>query len=160
RISAGRLELEREPVDLEAVVREALSRLSEEFARAGCAVALRVEGDSHVGQWDRTHLEQVVSNLLSNAAKYGAGRPVEITVTAETGTSRLTVRDHGIGIAPEHLGRIFDRFERAVSVRHYGGLGLGLWIVRQIVEGLGGHVSVASQPGEGSTFTVELPQSV
>jgi signal transduction histidine kinase len=99
-----------------------------------------------------------VGNLLSNAAKYGAGRPVEVTVSSDSETSRLTVRDHGIGIDLEHQARIFDRFERAVSVRHYGGLGLGLWIVRQIVEAHGGSISVESSPGKGSAFTVELPR--
>jgi signal transduction histidine kinase len=67
------------------------------------------------------------------------------------------VRDHGIGIAPEHQSRIFQRFERAVSERHYGGFGLGLWIVKQIVESLGGDIRVESQPGKGATFTVALP---
>jgi signal transduction histidine kinase len=121
-------------------------------------VTLRLDGASHIGRWDRTRLEQIVGNLLSNAAKYGAGRPVEVTVSSDSETSRLTVRDHGIGIDLEHQARIFDRFERAVSVRHYGGLGLGLWIVRQIVEAHGGSISVESSPGKGSAFTVELPR--
>jgi PAS domain S-box-containing protein len=158
RITGGRLDLEGEPVDLAAVARDALARAAEELDRAGCTATLRLEGPSHIGQWDRTRLEQILANLLSNAAKYGAGRPVEVTVTSDAETSRLAVADHGIGIAPEHQARIFDRFERAVSVRHYGGLGLGLWIVRQIVEGHGGSITVASTPGEGSVFTVELPK--
>jgi len=158
RITGGRLDLEGEPVDLAIVARDALARAAEELDRAGCAATLRLEGTSHVGQWDRIRLEQILANLLSNAAKYGAGRPVEVTVTSDSKISRLTVADHGIGIAREHQARIFDRFERAVSVRHYGGLGLGLWIVRQIVEGHGGSIAVASTPGEGSVFTVELPR--
>ena len=158
RITGGRLDLEGEPVDLAAVVRDSLARSAEELDRAGCAVTLRLDGASHIGRWDRTRLEQIVGNLLSNAAKYGAGRPVEVTVSSDSETSRLTVRDHGIGIDLEHQARIFDRFERAVSVRHYGGLGLGLWIVRQIVEAHGGSISVESSPGKGSAFTVELPR--
>jgi PAS domain S-box-containing protein len=158
RITGGRLDLEGEPVDLAAVARDALARAAEELDRAGCTATLRLDGTSHVGQWDRTRLDQILANLLSNAAKYGAGRPVEVTVTSDSETSRLAVADHGIGIAPEHQARIFDRFERAVSVRHYGGLGLGLWIVRQIVEGHGGSITVASTLGEGSVFTVELPK--
>ncbi len=158
RITGGRLDLEGEPVDLAAVARDGLARAAEELDRAGCAATLRLEGTSHVGQWDRTRLEQILANLLSNAAKYGAGRPVEVAVASNSETSRLTVRDHGIGIAPEHQARIFDRFERAVSVRHYGGLGLGLWIVRQIAEAHGGSITVASTPGEGSLFIVELPK--
>ena len=157
RITAGRFDLEREIVDLEAVVREVLTRSAEELERAGCVASFSVEGP-HIGLWDRTRIEQIFTNLLSNAAKYGARRPIEVVLTGDPDTSRLAVRDHGIGIAPEHQARIFDRFERAVSVRHYGGLGLGLWIVRQIVEALGGRISVESRPGEGSTFTVELPR--
>jgi signal transduction histidine kinase len=112
-----------------------------------------------VGEWDRVRLEQVVTNLLSNAAKYGSSRPVEVTVSGDGTTAVLSIRDHGIGIPPEHQSRIFERFERAVSDRHYGGLGLGLWIVRQIVEALGGSIRVESETGEGSTFTVLLPKA-
>jgi signal transduction histidine kinase len=104
-------------------------------------------------------VEQVVTNLLSNAIKYGAGRPVEVAVSGDDLLARLTIRDHGIGIPLEHQARIFERFERAVSDRHYGGLGLGLWIVRQIVDALGGSIIVESEAGKGSTFTVNLPRS-
>jgi signal transduction histidine kinase len=97
-----------------------------------------------------------VTNLLSNAIKYGRGKPVDVTVEARERLATLTVRDHGIGISPADQRRIFQRFERAVSKRNYGGFGLGLWIVRQIVESLGGTVRVESVPGEGSTFQVEL----
>jgi signal transduction histidine kinase len=110
-----------------------------------------------VGAWDRLRLEQVVTNLLTNALKYGAGRPVHVRVWAEAGVARLAVRDEGIGIAPEHRARIFGKFERAVSERHYGGLGLGLHITQQIVRALGGSILLESEPGRGSTFTVELP---
>src|SRR5262249_15142027 len=111
------------------------------------------------GRWDRLRLEQVVLNLLSNAMKYGAGEPIDIDITLEPGTgrARLTVRDHGIGIAPEALAQIFDRFERAVSSRHYGGLGLGPYIRRLILGALGGTVRVESMLGAGALFTVELP---
>jgi signal transduction histidine kinase len=99
----------------------------------------------------------VLIHLLSNALKYGAGRPVHVHVSRAEERARLTVRDEGIGIAPEHLPRIFGRFERAVSDRHYGGLGLGLYMTRRLVEALGGTVHVESTPGAGTTFTVELP---
>jgi signal transduction histidine kinase len=104
-------------------------------------------------------LEQVVGNLLANAMKYGAGKPVELHLEQDDGKVRLKVRDFGIGIAKEDRERIFERFERAVSVRHYGGFGLGLWIVREIVQALGGAIDVESTPGQGSTFTVTLPRS-
>jgi signal transduction histidine kinase len=88
------------------------------------------------GNWDSLRLDQVLTNLLTNAAKYGAGKPVTVSVAGDGACARLEVRDEGIGIAPDALPRIFGRFERAVSERHYGGLGLGLYISRQIVEGL------------------------
>ncbi len=109
-----------------------------------------------MGQWDRFRLEQVATNLLSNAIKFGAGKPIAVAVREHRGLTTLEVQDHGIGIPPGMLNRIFDPFERAVSVRNYGGLGLGLFIVRTIVEGLGGIVRVESKPNAGSTFTVEL----
>ncbi len=158
RITAGRLDLDLEPVDLAAVARDAAARFREDLARAGCALKIQTDG-SCVGEWDRVRLEQVVTNLLSNAAKYGSSRPIEITVSGDETTAVLSIRDHGIGIPPEHQARIFERFERAVSDRHYGGLGLGLWIVRQIVEALGGSIRVESEAGEGSTFTVMLPKA-
>ncbi len=103
-------------------------------------------------------LEQIVGNLLSNAVKYGAGRPVDVGVSADGATATLVVRDHGIGIPPEDLPRIFERFERAASSRQQSGFGLGLWIVRRLVDALGGRIDVRSAPDEGSTFRVELPR--
>ncbi|PTL79626.1 GAF domain-containing protein [Vitiosangium sp. GDMCC 1.1324] len=158
RITAGRLKLEREEMDLASLTRDAVGRMSEALARAGSEVKLMAD-TSVVGRWDRVRLEQVVGNLLSNAAKYGRGQPVEVRVeTGHDGRARLVVKDHGIGIAPEDQGRIFERFERAVNGKQFHGLGLGLWISREIVESHGGHIQVCSAPGEGSTFTVELPR--
>jgi signal transduction histidine kinase len=104
-------------------------------------------------------LEQVVGNLITNAMKYGAGKRVQVTLESDATHARLHVRDEGIGIAPEDAERIFERFERAVSVRHYGGFGIGLWLVREIVQALGGTVEVKSALGQGATFTVTLPLS-
>jgi signal transduction histidine kinase len=100
----------------------------------------------------------VLTNLLSNAVKYGRGNPVRVEVSATAESVRLDVRDSGIGIGAEHLSRLFHRFERAVSERNYGGFGLGLWIARQMVEAMGGHITVRSELGVGSTFSVELPR--
>jgi signal transduction histidine kinase len=104
-------------------------------------------------------LEQVVLNLLSNAIKYGAGQPIAVAVQADAATVRLVVRDQGIGIAPADQARIFERFERAAPSSHYGGLGLGLYIVRQIVGAHGGTLGVESSPGAGATFSVTLPRT-
>ncbi|MCP3104155.1 ATP-binding protein [Myxococcus sp. K15C18031901] len=156
RISAGRLKLHREEVDLAALTRELVSRMSEELARAGSEVRM-VADVVVVGQWDRLRLEQVLVNLLSNAAKYGAGRPVTVVVEASGPMAELAVRDEGIGVAEEEQERIFERFERSAAVQHFKGLGLGLWITRRIVEAHGGVIRVQSQPGKGSTFTVQLP---
>jgi PAS domain S-box-containing protein len=158
QLTAGRLALHRRPVDLAAVVREAMERWRDALTRAGCALDLRV-GTSLPGEWDRLRLEQVIDNLVANAVKFGAGHPVEVSAQAgaEDGSVRLEVCDHGIGISPEDQRRIFDRFERAVPASHYGGMGLGLWIVRNIVQAHGGDIRVESQPGKGSRFEVTLP---
>ncbi len=156
RIAAGRLSLEREEVDLAALARERISRLADAAAGAGSRIDLAAP-ESVVGSWDRLRLEQVFQNLLSNALKYGRGMPIEVRVAAGPRTAQLVVRDHGVGIPPADQARIFERFERAVSSRHYGGLGLGLWIARQIVEALGGRIRLVSRPGDGAEFTVELP---
>ncbi len=143
-------------VELGDIVRDVVRRFEADLAAARCALSIRCE-DPIVGRWDPSRVGQVVTNLLSNAVKFGAGNPVEIHLGEEAGLARLSVHDHGIGIDPSHQARIFDRFERAVSVRYYGGLGLGLYISRWIVEAHGGSLRVESQPGAGSTFTVELP---
>ncbi|RKG60271.1 PAS domain S-box protein, partial [Corallococcus exercitus] len=125
RIHAGRLELEFEEVDLAALVRDVAARFAPELATSG--TRLLVHADTPVpGVWDRSRLDQIVTNLLSNAIKYGEGRPIEIRVDGDALMARLEVRDQGIGIPAERHARIFRAFERAVSSRHYGGLGLGL----------------------------------
>jgi signal transduction histidine kinase len=155
RITSHRVDVECEDVDLAEVVRDVAGRFV-----LGSPPAATFEFDvpeKVIGSWDKLRLEQIVSNLLSNATKFGGGRPIRIAVEASAGWVRLTVRDEGIGIAPEDQARIFERFERAVPTRHYGGFGLGLWIVRQIVEALGGIVEVESGKGNGSLFAVKLP---
>ncbi|BDG02638.1 sensor histidine kinase [Anaeromyxobacter oryzae] len=156
RIHMGKLELELEDVDLAQAVQEAVAQVEDEAAQAGCEVV--VHGGPAVGRWDRLRISQVATNLLSNAVKYGAGKPVEVTYGAAGGRAFLEVKDRGIGIDPADQRHIFERFERAVSSRNYGGLGLGLYIVKRIVEAHGGTVRVESAPGAGASFSVDLPQ--
>ncbi len=158
RIAAGRLEFEPEDLDVGAVAAETADRLREDATRAGSELIVET-AQGVTGYWDRLRLEQVVTNLITNATKYGGGQPILLTVRAEAEHVLVQVEDHGIGISAENQARIFERFERAVSDREYGGLGLGLWITRQIVEALGGRISVQSEPGKGSKFTVALPRA-
>lgn len=162
RITSGRLNLEREPTDLGELAREVADRYMPDAHRTGSTLTVETKGITE-GNWDRARLDQVLTNLLSNAVKYGAGKPIHVGVFGpDNGDARvrIVVRDEGIGIEPSAQARIFGRFERAVSERHYGGFGLGLWIVRELVEAHGGHVHFESEPGRGSTFFVELPTEV
>jgi signal transduction histidine kinase len=157
RLTSGRgLGLKPGPVDLRDVALEVISRFDLEIQRRHITVVIDAP-DSVPGMWDAARLDQVVTNLFSNALKYGLGRPIEVSVRAETSRALLVVRDHGIGIAQEEQAEIFGPFAHAVAVKHHEGLGLGLWIAREIINGSGGRINVDSRPGEGSTFTVELP---
>jgi PAS domain S-box-containing protein len=158
RITAGRLRLQREHVDLAAVVRDVVGRLGEEASRTHSSVEVRGANEV-VGTWDPIRVEQVVTNLLANAFKFGGGKPIEITVEEQGDIGRLVIVDHGIGIPPEAVERIFGRYEQVASSRSAGGLGLGLYIARQIIEAHGGTIRVESQPEAGSTFIVELPKA-
>ncbi|RKH71269.1 sensor histidine kinase [Corallococcus aberystwythensis] len=156
RISVGQLRLDRAPMDLASLARDVVVRYAPQSAQVGCSVTLEAPTPVE-GNWDRARVDQVITNLLTNALKYGAGKPVHVRVRKEAGLAVLSVRDEGIGISQEDQPRVFERFVRAVSERNYGGLGLGLFITQQIVEALHGTVQVRSTPGEGSTFTVMLP---
>ena len=160
RIRAGKLVLEKEDMDLKSAVLEWVSIVSTEARQKGSQITVKAS-DSVVGEWDPVRINQVISNLLSNAIKYGEGKPIEVTVLADLQTkcAKLIVRDQGIGVPLEMQSKIFKRFERAVSDRMIHGLGLGLYIVGQIVHAHGGSISLKSEPGKGSQFTVLLPLS-
>ena len=159
RIRSGQLQLRLAAVDLGAVVRDVGGQLRATAARTGSTLTLSLPRQPVVGKWDRTRLEQVVSNLVGNAIKYGEGRPIHVRVTAadDRGVVRFEVADRGMGIEPALQERIFEPFKRVSATSHHDGLGLGLYIVRKIVEQLGGAVRVDSRPRLGSTFVVELP---
>jgi signal transduction histidine kinase len=152
RITAGKLTLHRERLDLADLAREVVER----YAGASRS-PIRLRTESAPGHWDRARLEQVATNLLANAIKYGQGKPIDVSVVLKGGIALLAVRDRGIGIAAADVERIFGRFERAASASSYGGLGLGLYIAQQIAAAHGGRISVESAPGQGATFTVALP---
>jgi signal transduction histidine kinase len=161
RITAGKMVLAPEPIDLGELVRDVVGRFSQPATVEASPINVHVEGVVN-GVWDRMRLEQILTNLVSNAVKYGAGRPIAVAVRAngagDDPAAWVVVSDQGIGMSSDDLGRIFGRFERAVSGRNYGGLGLGLWIVRQVLDAMGGSIAVESEPGRGSTFTVRLPR--
>lgn len=154
RITAGRLDLETETMDFGQAVHAVVNRFTDQLQQRHVTTSLaRV-----IGSWDRLRVEQIVTNLLSNAIKYGEGLPIEIVLEGDDRAACLSVTDHGIGIEPENQNRLFERFERAVTRRQYGGFGLGLWITQQLVHAMGGQIAVESRPGEGSTFRVTLPR--
>lgn len=155
RLADGQMPVRRAPVDLTVLTVEAVDRWKDELARVKCECTLDAPEPVH-GCWDGPRLEQVLDNLLGNAMKYGPGKPIHVSLRKHGEHARLVVRDEGMGIVPGDQARIFEKFERAVS-ENYGGFGLGLWISREVVRGLGGRILVDSTPGQGATFTVELP---
>jgi signal transduction histidine kinase len=155
RVGAGRLSLQRATFDLSTLVREVVGRSAEAAAHARCTLSVQAD-EAVVGTWDSTRLECVMANLLSNAIKYGQGTPVEIRVEQDSGVARVAVRDGGAGLSASDQERVFQRFQRGAEPG-VGGLGIGLWIARQIVEAHGGTIRVSSELGKGSTFVVVLP---
>jgi signal transduction histidine kinase len=157
RIAAGNVRIEPVEVDFTGVVHGVVERakVAARMARSPIEADLQ---EGVVGIWDRLALEQVTDNLLSNAIKFGAGKPVGVALTSDGRTARLAVWDRGIGISEADRARIFGRFERAVTRREHGGFGIGLWLANQLVLAMGGAITVEGAPGEGTTFTVTLPQ--
>lgn len=159
RIRSGKLSLRPDEFDLCEMVRDVLSRFADQIEAKGCKVFFNSECIT-AGTWDRFRIEQVFINLLTNALKYGAGKPIEVRVANVNGRAQIAVSDYGIGIAKDDQDRIFGQFERAVSVNSISGLGIGLYISKKIVEAHGGSIRVESELGKGSTFIVDLPLSI
>ena len=153
-IESGQLVLELEPLEVGDFTRKLLERVR--GLSPGAELRLEV-GAPASGHFDRRQLEQLLTQLVLNAIKYGHGKPVTVRVEATDGELLLSVRDEGIGMRPEDVERVFGRYERANSTRHYGGFGLGLYIAQAAARAHGGRIQVESQPGHGSCFTVALP---
>jgi signal transduction histidine kinase len=157
RITSGRLALHLERVDLVVLIHEIVNRFRADESEGAPLIEFQSEV-SVIGEWDPSRIDQVTSNLIANAISYGQGKPIHVSVDAADDAARIVVRDQGIGLAADQRTRIFERFERAVSSSHYSGLGLGLWIAKQIVDAHGGTIDVDSDLGHGATFTVRLPR--
>ncbi|MFI5051237.1 MAG: sensor histidine kinase [Gaiellales bacterium] len=158
RITSGRVQLSRELADLVEIARSTAERLGEDAARSGSPISFERQGPVW-GNYDVSRVDQVMTNLLANAIRYGRGKPIVLGVAGQGDSARFWIEDQGIGIAPEHQARIFQQYERAAPSTSYGGLGLGLWISRQLVEAMGGTISVRSEVDVGSRFAVEIPRA-
>lgn len=156
RLQRGTFSIHPEETNVSSLICEVVERFLPEFHKSNCDFGSDIEPDI-VGTWDRYRMEQVVLNLLSNAAKYGARKPVHVAVKKQNGSVVLRVRDNGIGIPPEDQERIFERFERAVVASEVSGLGLGLYITKEILAAHQGTIYVESTMGQGSEFIVNVP---
>lgn len=156
RIQAGKLNFKFEKVNLLNLTNEVLERFSEQSALANCSLEVEME-DNIIGFWDPSKIEQVLVNLITNAIKYAPGKPIKIAATQGGQSVSLVVQDHGPGIDRESQEKIFNRFERVTTSQNIGGLGLGLFISRQITEAHHGHIHVVSEVGKGAKFILDLP---
>jgi signal transduction histidine kinase len=157
RVRNRRLQLDLEAVDVCELVRDVVNAFYEKARAAGSELSIEAQGPL-IAYVDRTKIEQIVGNLISNAIKYGEGQPISLRVYSDDGTAFVEVRDEGMGIASEDVQRIFERFRRAAGTHQRESLGLGLYIAKAFAEAHGGVIRVASEPGRGSTFTLELPR--
>jgi signal transduction histidine kinase len=144
------------PCDLVSIVRHRVGLVAERAREAGCTITID-SAPSLTGRWDRERLEKVIDVLLDNAIKFGGGRTIDVSLRAAGPWIEMAVRDRGIGIPADRLRAIFQPFERAVPKEHFGGLGLGLYVAKAIVDAHGGSIDVTSRPNEGASFTVRLP---
>jgi two-component system sensor kinase FixL len=157
RIRLGRMELSREPVDVSALAREVAAPYQADLDLARGSPVSVLAPSPVLASLDRVRIEQVLANLLGNAVKFGEGKPVEVRVERAGAGVRVEVVDDGVGIDADQVERIFGRFERAAPAHHYPGLGLGLYVAREIVEAHGGRIHARGEPGKGASFVVEIP---
>ena len=156
RITAGRLLIEPEKVDLKKLVENTISKFEPKLIKEGYLLNLHTSS-SIIGDWDPERLSQVLVNLLNNSVKYGTGNPIDVDVIVKNSIAKIIVQDHGIGISKEDKAKVFGKFERSDSIKHYEGLGLSLYISQNIIAAHGGSISLESEEGKGATFTISLP---
>ncbi|MRW88093.1 response regulator [Pseudoduganella sp. FT26W] len=157
RIRSGKLSLRPGWVELSGLLRRVVHDLTPQATTAGATLTLEA-GTPVSGWWDEFRIEQIVVNLLTNAMRYGCQQPISVTLTVEQDWARIDVRDCGPGIAPENQAKIFEPYERGVGSDAPAGLGLGLYISRQLAEVHEGSLTLESKPGEGSVFSLTLPR--
>jgi signal transduction histidine kinase len=155
-IGAGRPSIERSETDLGEILDDVVQAFRGTATRAGSELLVSVRGRV-VGCWDPIRLEQIVANLVDNSIKFGKGKPIHIDLESTDDTARLSIRDEGLGISDDDKPHVFDQYWRGEDARHFGGLGLGLYVVRELARAHGGDVSLESGPAGGSTFLLELP---
>jgi len=156
QIGAGELGIQPEEIDLAQLVRDVAGAFAGEVRRAGVDLVVDAEGPV-LGRWDPIRMEHVVNNLLDNAVKFGAHRPIDVGVHAHGGGATLTVRDHGEGFSRHPGDDVFRRFRGGLDERAFGGLGVGLHVVHEIVAAHGGKVSAHNAEGGGTVVVVDLP---
>ena len=156
QLASGRLELELEDGDLGEVVKEAVERFSEVASNAKCEIRLTAPSGI-IARVDKFRLDEAIGNVISNAIKYGPGKPITVDLKAKDGKATLVVQDRGIGIPPDDLSRVFGRFERTTISHNYGGLGLGLYIANQVIEQHEGSIRAENRSGGGVRIVIELP---
>jgi signal transduction histidine kinase len=159
KINSGKLTFQFEEFNFSQMINEVVTRFQDQFKLVECLVEV-ISDDSVVIFGDTFRLEQVIINLITNSLKYGAGKPILISVFQDDHFAYLKIRDFGIGIPKEKQHLIFNRFERVVSDQNISGLGLGLYIAHQIVETHKGKIEVESDTNKGATFTVRIPISL
>ena len=159
RIRTGKLSLKKEPCELSSMLRDILGRTRESFEASGSGQPHIEHIEKAIGEWDPLRIEQVMTNIITNAIRYGQGKPISISIKNHQESVRSAVKDEGLGIPKSDQEKIFQRYERGLLAREVSGLGLGLFISQQIVTAHGGTIWVESEVGKGATFFVDLPRT-